>query len=46
MDATALAGLNPFGIFDLEAARLDHFFCRARRGRLETAVPVPRLDGA
>lgn len=26
MDATALAGLNPFGIFDVEAARLDHFF--------------------
>ena len=23
---TALAGLNPFGIFDVEAARLDHFF--------------------
>ncbi len=26
MDAAALAGLNPFGIFDVEAARLDHFF--------------------
>ena len=26
MDAAELAGLNPFGIFDLEAARLDHFF--------------------
>src|ERR1700684_1643406 len=26
MDTTALAGLNPFGIFDVEAARLDHFF--------------------
>jgi uncharacterized protein (TIGR03083 family) len=26
MDPAALAGLNPFGIFDVEAARLDHFF--------------------
>ena len=26
MDTTALAGLNQFGIFDVEAARLDHFF--------------------
>ena len=26
MDTTALAGLNPFGIFDVEAARLDRFF--------------------
>ena len=26
MDAAELAGLNPFGIFDVEAARLDHFF--------------------
>lgn len=26
MDAAALAGLNPFGIFDVEAARLDRFF--------------------
>jgi len=26
MDVAALAGLNPFGIFDVEAARLDHFF--------------------
>ena len=26
MDAAALAGLNPFGIFEVEAARLDHFF--------------------
>ena len=26
MDVTALAGLNPFGIFDVEAARLDYFF--------------------
>ena len=26
MDAAALAGLNSFGIFDREAARLDHFF--------------------
>ncbi len=26
MNTTALAALNPFGIFDVEAARLDHFF--------------------
>ena len=26
MDAAALAGLNSFGIFDVEADRLDHFF--------------------
>ncbi len=26
MDSTELAGLNPFGIFDVEAARLDHYF--------------------
>jgi uncharacterized protein (TIGR03083 family) len=26
MDAAALAGLNPFGILDVEAGRLDHFF--------------------
>jgi uncharacterized protein (TIGR03083 family) len=26
MDAAALAGLNSFGLFDVEADRLDHFF--------------------
>lgn len=26
MDAAALAGLNSFGIFDVEADRIDHFF--------------------
>lgn len=28
MDAAALAGLNPFGIYDVEAARLDGFFAQ------------------
>ena len=28
MDAAELAGLNSFGIFDVEADRLDHFFAR------------------
>ena len=41
MDAAALAGLNPFGIFDVEAARLDHFFAgwtrRAGTGRRRCA---------
>ena len=44
MDTTALAGLNPFGIFDVEAARLDHFFSGLDERRLGPAVPVPGLD--
>jgi hypothetical protein len=31
MGAAELAGLNPFGIFDVEAARLDHFFSDSTR---------------
>ena len=41
MDTTALAGLNPFGIFDVEAARLDHFFSGLDEARWERPSRCP-----